>query len=809
MTKHPAGSGPNPPTINNFRYTSQNFMKSRKQAIILFCSLILLIFPALSHAGKIDELGSKAEQGQAEAQFNLGDAYYSGKGTGKSLEQAFFWYEKAALQGHAKAQRALGAMYELGKGPAPKEPEKAAYWYGKAAEQGLARAQTNLGILYETGEGVAQNYDNARIWYEKAAAQGDARGQTYLGRMYELGIGVAVDFAKAINWYRKAADQGYARAQTNLGALYEAGQGVAQDYEQAIAWYRAAAGQRYARAHFYLGRMFEKGLGVAKDLGRASDWYSEAAALGHVQARDQLARLQSEDGRPDEEAKEEKQEIAGQAQQEVEVIPAPDEKEMDEAQQFTAPVPGKYMTAAEMGDPDSQNNLALLYLNGEEGYERDVEKAAYWFRRAAENGNIDAQNNLGLLYLDSQGAEKNLQEAEFWLQKAAEAGNAEAQSNLGQMYYFEENHLEAAFWLLQAAKQGLANAQNNLAVMYSDGLGVEQNRERAIYWLQQAADQGDPTARKNLAMLITDQPEPSTGSVLQGDPQGSVSSVSATGQDTGDTAGTAVPGAEPDLVALQEAKEHFNKGNLYAEGGQFLSAISEYKKAIEFDPNNSNTYENLAIALAQTGNFQDAVNIMQTAIHLSPDDAMKYSTLAIIYHGDNKLQQALEQYTRSVRLNPGNGQMYYNMAMIYSELGQFESAYRSCLQAQSLGYAGSFQALMELQKIKPELSEISDNKNMVLHLRHIVTSTAAEAEIVLRKLHEGEDFIQLAAQFSSQTFNLNGGYLGPFDPNELQPGIAEVVAPLPLLAFSPVIDTSTGFHIFQKFLVDANLFVSR
>jgi parvulin-like peptidyl-prolyl isomerase len=200
---------------------------------------------------------------------------------------------------------------------------------------------------------------------------------------------------------------------------------------------------------------------------------------------------------------------------------------------------------------------------------------------------------------------------------------------------------------------------------------------------------------------------------------------------------------------------------------------------------------------------------MQTAISLSPDDALKYSTLGIIYHADDKLQQALEQYIKSIRLNPGNGEMYYNMAMIYSELGQFEAAYRSCLQAQSLGYTGSFQALVELQKVKPELSEITENKNVALHLRHIVTSTAEEAELILERLHEGEDFIQLAAQFSLQPYNFNGGYLGPYDPNELMPEISEVVVPLSPLDFSPVVKTSTGFHIFQKFIFDTNLLASR
>ena len=94
-------------------------MKFLRSAIILlyaFGSFLLLPIP--SSAGQIDELTSKAQQGQAEAQFKMGEAFYAGKLVSRDLKQALFWYEKAAQQGHPKAQRALGALYELGKGTA-------------------------------------------------------------------------------------------------------------------------------------------------------------------------------------------------------------------------------------------------------------------------------------------------------------------------------------------------------------------------------------------------------------------------------------------------------------------------------------------------------------------------------------------------------------------------------------------------------------------------------------------------------------------------------------------------------------------
>ena len=97
-----------------------------------------------------------AEQGLADAQFNLGICYYKGEGVAKDFVQAVSWWRKAAEQGHTDAQFKLGNIYRTGEGVA-KDFVQAVSWYRKAAEQGLALAQYNLGVCYANGEGVAKD----------------------------------------------------------------------------------------------------------------------------------------------------------------------------------------------------------------------------------------------------------------------------------------------------------------------------------------------------------------------------------------------------------------------------------------------------------------------------------------------------------------------------------------------------------------------------------------------------------------------------------------------------------------------------
>ena len=131
------------------------------------------------YVAALDEFRPLAEQGDADAQYNLGVMYGHGKGVPQDFAEAAVWYRKAAEQGHAKAQYNLakaqynlGIMYDLGKG-VPQDFAEAVAWYRKAAEQGLANAQYNLGVMYEDGMGVSQDYVTAYAWYNLAAAQGN------------------------------------------------------------------------------------------------------------------------------------------------------------------------------------------------------------------------------------------------------------------------------------------------------------------------------------------------------------------------------------------------------------------------------------------------------------------------------------------------------------------------------------------------------------------------------------------------------------------------------------------------------------
>lgn len=116
-------------------------------------------------------LEARATNGDAEAQYRLGKAYFDGHTLPKNNREAVNWLRKAAEQGYPKAQAGLGTMYARGLG-VPQDRVEAAKWFRKAADQGLAVAQNQLGVLYAEGKGVERNWDHAMVWFQRAAAQG-------------------------------------------------------------------------------------------------------------------------------------------------------------------------------------------------------------------------------------------------------------------------------------------------------------------------------------------------------------------------------------------------------------------------------------------------------------------------------------------------------------------------------------------------------------------------------------------------------------------------------------------------------------
>jgi TPR repeat protein len=69
----------------------------------------------------------RAQGGNRQAQFDLGERFYQGLGVTQDYHQAAVWFQEAAQRGHSGAQRVLAMMYFVGRG-VEADPAEAYKW---------------------------------------------------------------------------------------------------------------------------------------------------------------------------------------------------------------------------------------------------------------------------------------------------------------------------------------------------------------------------------------------------------------------------------------------------------------------------------------------------------------------------------------------------------------------------------------------------------------------------------------------------------------------------------------------------------
>jgi hypothetical protein len=141
-----------------------------------------------------------AEGGDADAAFNLGQAYRLGRGVPTNLSTAKSWFERAARQNHVDAQTTLGLLlFQNG------DQLEGLKWLKAAAEQGEPRAMLVYGTALFNGDGVIQDPVLGYAYVSRAAAQGLAPAQETLAQLDKLmpieqrkkGVAIARTKAKA------------------------------------------------------------------------------------------------------------------------------------------------------------------------------------------------------------------------------------------------------------------------------------------------------------------------------------------------------------------------------------------------------------------------------------------------------------------------------------------------------------------------------------------------------------------------------------------------------------------------------------
>lgn len=239
---------------------------------------------ALSHFQE----GAKA--GSIPCLVGLHRLYREGGLVKKDLGEAERLGKQAAEQGSAEAAYEMGLFYEQFRDGGP-DWKEAAKWLKMASERGSGGASTRLASYHMNGKLGDANVTEAVKLCRLAAEQGDAEACHLMGVFYQEGKAVPQDAVASTGWLRIGAERGYALSENEYGLRLVAGIGVTRDPGQGAQWLLRAAQKGMPAAMVNLGEMLLNGVGVNRNPQEGVRMIETAAKANHIGAQQRLAVL--------------------------------------------------------------------------------------------------------------------------------------------------------------------------------------------------------------------------------------------------------------------------------------------------------------------------------------------------------------------------------------------------------------------------------------------------------------------------------------------------------------------------------------
>ncbi len=201
-------------TAQNYAKAFEYYQKAAREGVLnahvklaIFYQYGLGVEPditlAIRHYRLLEELAEDDNVSQYVSAM-LGSIYLEYGIVETDMEKRFRWLRAAAQEGNVEAMFFLGDAYYTGRG-IERDYAKSAGWYLAAARQDHAQAMTNLAYLYLNGYGVKKDYEKAFNWFKSAAELGNAEGAWNVGNIYYYGYGKDQDLAQAREWFSRSA----------------------------------------------------------------------------------------------------------------------------------------------------------------------------------------------------------------------------------------------------------------------------------------------------------------------------------------------------------------------------------------------------------------------------------------------------------------------------------------------------------------------------------------------------------------------------------------------------------------------------
>jgi Flp pilus assembly protein TadD len=173
------------------------------------------------------------------------------------------------------------------------------------------------------------------------------------------------------------------------------------------------------------------------------------------------------------------------------------------------------------------------------------------------------------------------------------------------------------------------------------------------------------------------------------------------------------------------ARALYSLGRFDLLKGDTASAVDYFEKAISANGQHVPSKSAFALILIKQGNYIEAAELLEYALELEPNDVTTAQNLGYLMEKEGKLRQALRWYRKALRNSNGNSELHLDFGTVYLKLNNSKEAVKHLLKAaphmnsarlyNNLGYA--YQLNGDLKS-----AEINYKKSLMIDSNYNVAS---------------------------------------------------------------------------------------
>src|SRR2546427_2622597 len=120
--------------------------------------------------------------------------------------------------------------------------------------------------------------------------------------------------------------------------------------------------------------------------------------------------------------------------------------------------------------------------------------------------------------------------------------------------------------------------------------------------------------------------------------------------------------------------QFLTKGNALFHQGKYQEALSDYDKALSFNPTNIGAIYNKALTLDELGRISEAIASYEKVLDITPNDTGALNNLGLDFDNLGNHIKAISYYDKVLAISPDDTDALYNKGLAYDSLGMHDKA---------------------------------------------------------------------------------------------------------------------------------------